>query len=194
MTSIENILKPKSKDDLTEEIRQMTTFEYLEAFTNHSSKELKSRGIKIGFKKSLFEFLIGRKHTGIMKVYSIYIMIWFSLLIFGIITKHKFEVIENIENIFLWVLYGFWFPLLAIQLIIKRRYAKFVQKILDGKYRVQQRQVMERFGNDPASQEMIGQVFGMFRAMGVPAAAIQTVIEPQLPQDDEHREHTETEE
>ena len=194
MTSIENILKPKSKDDLTEEIRQMTTFEYLEAFTNHSSKELKSRGIKIGFKKSLFEFLIGRKHTGIMKVYSIYIMIWFSLLIFGIITKHKFEVIENIENIFLWVLYGFWFPLLAIQLIIKRRYAKFVQKILDGKYRVQQRQVMERFGNDPASQEMIGQVFGMFRAMGVPAAAIQTVIEPQLPQDDENREHTETEE
>ena len=194
MTPIENILKPKSKEDLTEEIRRMTTFEYLEAFTNHSRKELKSHGIKIGFKKSLFEFLMGKKNHRLMKIYGIYIIIWFSLLIFGIITKHKFETIEIIENIFLYVLYGFWFPLLTVQFFIRRRYAKFLQRILDGKYRAQQRQMMERFEDDPASQEMIGHLYGMFRSIGIPPGAIEAVIQPQLPQNDENREHTQTEE
>lgn len=126
LNSINNILKPKSKEDISKEISKMTTYEFLYKFYNFETK-----GLKIGFKKKFMHFLIYSK--GLVKYHKYYWIIWgiwFLITIFSFIFPDSFfqkEAISLLKDI-LWYFILIYFLFMLMVLFVHRKFHKYQLK------------------------------------------------------------------
>jgi len=190
MTDITDILKPKSPGILELEVKKMSALEFCSVFENNNIKHL---NFKISFKKRLYHKLI---HTNIAsKIYFPYSGAWTLMFIITILTKHQYPIFDLIENIALGILWLFFIPMLATNLIIRSKYWKWKKNIIEREHREQMDRLLQQMFNNPATQEMFGMLnarhyFNLGVNPGNPNAILREIEED----NDSDREHTETEE
>jgi len=118
LTSISDILKPKSLDELSEAVKKMHPFDFVDKFRRRSIK-----GMKIGFKKRLTYFLAV---TYIKKFSKIYWPICGTWIVLTVCTWTWKEA-QLIEDIFNWIIIGSLLPTMVsacLNLYITRRVEK----------------------------------------------------------------------
>ncbi|NMC61424.1 MAG: hypothetical protein GYA51_18885 [Candidatus Methanofastidiosa archaeon] len=104
MTSISDILKPKSLDELTEAVKKMHPFDFVDKFRRRSIK-----GMKVGFKKQITYFLAVTYIKHFSKIYWPIWGTWVILMICTWIWK-EFQLLNTVEDIFNWIIIGSLLP------------------------------------------------------------------------------------
>lgn len=116
MTSINDILKPKSKEYLSVELNKLSTYEFIYTFRKIKIKNKKKLNLKISFKKRFFYLLIIKssiKWTFFLMgvLWIIIFLVYDDSLIYG-------KMIEIMG----WILLCFCFPVIIIMDILNYFY------------------------------------------------------------------------
>jgi len=149
MTPIENILKPKSNEEVSAEIRGMSAFEFVEMFYS-----IKIGKLRVGFKKRITHFFISK--GGASKLFSrAYYIIWFSWLVLNFGTWWIFPASdlfpEGPFDVFIDVL---WFAMMSFlfmwvpAFIIMMRFTKWRNK----RNAIRHRELINDFMGQAANQ------------------------------------------
>lgn len=111
MTSVSEILKPKSIDELSQAIETMHPCNFVDKFRRRSIK-----GLKIGFKKHLVYFLAVTHIKYFSKIYWPIWATWVILMICTWIWK-EFTLLHTVEDIFNWIVIGSLLPTMVSALL-----------------------------------------------------------------------------
>jgi len=123
MTPLNDVLKPKSKCEISDNINKMNLYHFLEKFKNYDLK-----GLKISFKKKFAHFMIYKYVKYHLKYYWMFWLIWIVLMFLKYFTK--IHVIIIAKEIFGTLLGLSLIPLL-ISIIIQKRLRKWVRKNIE---------------------------------------------------------------
>lgn len=129
MTSISDILKPKSLDELAEAVKKMHPFDFVDKFRHRSIK-----GMKIGFKKQITYFLTVTYIKYFSKIYWPIWSTWIVLMICTWIWK-EFQLLNTVEDIFNWIIIGSLLPTMVsacLNLYITRWAEKHQRQLQHG--------------------------------------------------------------
>jgi hypothetical protein len=129
LTSISDILKPKSLDELTEAVKKMHPFDFVDKFRRRSIK-----GMKVGFKKQITYFLAVTYIKHFSKIYWPIWGTWVILMICTWIWK-EFQLLNTVEDIFNWIIIGSLLPTMisaCLNLYITRWVEKHQRQLQHG--------------------------------------------------------------
>mgnify|MGYP001179613478 CR=1 FL=1 len=104
MTSITDILKPKSKDELTDAVKSMHPFQFVNKF-----RKCDVKGMKLGFKKRIVYFFAVYYIKYFSKIYWPIWGTWIVLMIGTWIWK-DIAILNFIEDFFNWIIIGSLLP------------------------------------------------------------------------------------
>jgi len=132
MKLLSDILKPKSVEDINNEIQKMETFEFVYKFQKYNMKSF-----NINLKKKI-AFFFSIKFIKYNKFYWIIYASWIILFLishWGIPKSGMFFTekcfIDDINRIFWFILIAYLF-LMIMSLIVNRGYVKWIDKNLTG--------------------------------------------------------------
>jgi len=123
MTDIRDILKPKSSEDLANEVNKMTSFQFVEKF---EKIKMSSLPFNVGFKKRFYHFILG-KSKKVARAYNITVLVWWIFIVLDFIFKES-KFTDYAEGSLTLVMYIFWFPSMLISFIINKRFLKWKMK------------------------------------------------------------------
>lgn len=123
MTAIHEILKPKSKEEMKDQILKMDLYHFLDVFRNKSFKDIIR--MDIGFKKKFYFFFAFVFLKNFNKWYWPFWSSWFIATIFSDILMPLGSLwvrgtIDVIDDVGLFVIYLIWIPMLISMITMKR--------------------------------------------------------------------------
>lgn len=152
------ILRPKTKQEVDNEVKKLSTFEFVDKFFLSSIK-----GMKVGFKKRLVYTLISSKsdlHKKVTKFYWVFWFVWLLIMIYSDVLFPTSDLfmrasIDIIEDIF-WCIIMIYFVLLLPSMWLLLRFQKWKMKKMSKRIDLEQHQIQmlfQQYRNEIQSNE-----------------------------------------